>query len=312
MQALQKSNSRDESKRVLVQLAVALKALSKEEASKAIQEILSSGIDAQTHVEFEVGPGGRLSGANTLRVFLLDYHGEIDPQAASEMATTILNKLEAPDEWAVSLRNLARAGSTTDKANFLRERVRALLTHGPWQQTASVGYLEAFDVAVHIGGGQLVPELTRLLRLTNNPAVAHAAFLATDRLVLNDPIPVLSALNNYASLMEGRETARAGYFSRADVSDPEQRRILENYLLKTDPRVAELDAFADLFPNENYRISHNLLTATPPRPGKIIQQKDRETLRVVEGWMKQDRFKGVLPQLQTIQKRLREFTSGPR
>jgi hypothetical protein len=310
--ALQKSNSPDRSKGILMELGAALLSNPKEEASKAIQEILSTGIDFQTHLDFEVGAGGRLSGASTFRVFLLDYLGHIDPAAAAELARSILSKLEAPDEWAVSLRNYARANSSADSLNFLRDRLRALLTHEPWQENPSAGYLEAFDAIVHLGGSQLMPELTQLLRLTNNQAVAHAAFLATDRLVINDPVPVLTALANEASLMQGRELARAGYFSRADISNLDQRGLVEKYLLNLAIKPDELEAFADLFPNENYRISQNLLTTTPPRPGHVIQQRDREALRVVENWMTQDRFKEIRPQLQTIQNRLQAFTRSSR
>ena len=308
IQALRKSSSAQGSQRHLGELAAALAAMPRENASQAIQAILTSGIDVQTQIEFAVGEGGRLNGASTLRVFLLDYLGQIDPSSASAMARTILGKPEAPEEWAVCLRNFARANASPESREFLLDRLRVLLAHQPWRQNPATGYLEAFDVVVHVGGGQLVSDLAHLLRLTNNPAVAHASFLALDRLVIRDPIPVLAILAGDANLMQGREATRASCFARVDVSHPEQRRPVENYLTHPSLKAEELDAFADSFPNENYRISQNLLTVTPPRPGSVIAQRDRETLRVVEDWMKQERFLGILPQLEVIRKRLREFT----
>ncbi|MDA1275796.1 MAG: hypothetical protein O2960_17390 [Verrucomicrobia bacterium] len=308
IQALRKSGSAQSSRRILSELAASLAAVPHEDASTAIQEILASGIDVQTQIEFEVGEGGRLNGANTLRVFLLDFLGQIDSQAASEIARTVLRKQVAPDEWAVCLRNFARANASPDSREFLLDRLRALLGHQPWRHDPTKGYLEAFDVVVHLGSGQLVPDLTRLLLMTNNQAAAHASYLALDRLAITDPIPVLAALADDPSLMQGREITRASFFARVDVSNPEQRRLVEEYLTNPSLQSEELEAFADSFPNENYRISQNLITVTPPRPGSVIAQRDRETVRVVEEWMRQERFSGIRPHLEIIWKRLREFT----
>ena len=312
VQQLRDSNSAAENRRILLELRVALAAMAKSEASSTIREMLSSGVDVQTQIEFEVGDGGRLQGANTLRVFLLDNLGAIDPKAAAEIARGILIKPESPDEWAICLRNLAKGDSSEEAQRFLRDRLRILLRHEPWQNNPSIGYLEAFDTTVYIGGYQLVPELTRLMRLTNNPGVAHAAFLAVDRLAANEPAATLSSLAEDWTLMQGREATRAGFFARADVSNAEQRQLVERYLLTLPPGSPELDAFADVFPNENYRISKNLLTVTPPRSGSVIQQRDRATLLVIEEWMAEKRFQGVLPQLRTVQNRLRTFTAPER
>ena len=40
-----------------------------------------------------------------------------------------------------------------------------------------------------------------------------------DRIILKDPAPVLTVQANETGLMQGRESTRAGYFARADVSD---------------------------------------------------------------------------------------------
>ena len=84
---------------------------------------------------------------------------------------------------------------------------------------------EAFDVPVFLGSAELTDPLASLLRNQNNPATAHAAYLALDRMILANPIEMLTALENDWSLMQGRENTRADYFARADVQDAQQRQI---------------------------------------------------------------------------------------
>jgi len=137
--------------------------------------------------------------------------------------------------------------------------------------------------------------------------VAHAAYLALDRLVLADPSAMLAALQADPAAMHGRELTRANYFARADVRDPQQRQILETYLL--DPRIgpAELGQFAGLYPNANYMVSPNLLTPAPAPDPAGLRARDAESLRVVQQWLADPRFAIVKPQLENIQSRLQEF-----
>jgi hypothetical protein len=122
-------------------------------------------------------------------------------------------------------------------------------------------------VAVYAGGAELVPTLTGLLRQKENKAVAHAAYLALDRLTLQDTAAVLTELQRQPNLMAGREATRANYFSRADVQDAQQRIVLEQYLLNPQISAAELETFAGIYPNGNFMVSYNLLTKarTPDR-----------------------------------------------
>ena len=73
--------------------------------SKAISTL---GNDAVTQLDLTIGPGGVLGDASSLRVFLLDYLGQIDRPAAAALARQILTAPTSPDEWAISLRNVAR------------------------------------------------------------------------------------------------------------------------------------------------------------------------------------------------------------
>jgi hypothetical protein len=170
--------------------------------------------------------------------------------------------------------------------------------------------LESFDVAVHLGGTALLPVLTDLLRQQDNRPVAHAAFLALDRLTLRDASAVLALLQQQRELMQGREAARANFFARADVMDARQREILERYLLDPQLGAQELEVFSGVYPNGNFMISHNLLTANVTPDGRTLRARDREALKTVESWAGDPRFEKIRPQLNRIQNRLREFTHG--
>jgi hypothetical protein len=291
----------------LQQLRTRLGAMATHEASSAIRRFLDSNTDAGTGLGFKVGGHGFLKEAPTLRTYLLDYLGQSDPQAAADYAKIILNHSTSPDEWAVALRNLALGDASTTGRVLLEDRTRELLRNEAWQKEQTVGYLEAFDAAVYLGGTNLAPTLADLVRKQDNPAVAHAAYLALDRLVINNPASLLTALEGNPDLMQGREQTRANYFARADVRDAQQRQVLESYLL--DPRItpAELGQFAGLFPNANYMISQNLLTPAPTPDHAALVGRDAASLQTVQEWMGDARFSKLQPQLQTMKQRLEEF-----
>lgn len=278
-------------------------------AVAAIREFLDSKADASTHLGFRVAGNGMLDEAPTLRTFLLDELARLDPAAAADYARVVLASMDSPDEWAVSLRNLAR-GDTSDAAHaLLAEKTGDMLRYPAWQQDPSTGFLEAFDVAVYLGGTDLMPTLSDMVRSQDNPAIAHAAFLALDRLVLNSPSATLAALQTDPSMMQGREATRADYFARADVRDPQQRQVLETYLLNPQLSAAELDTFAGIFPNANFMISNNLLTQSATPDHASLAGRDAESLRVVQAWLADPRFSNVQPALSKIAMRLQEFAS---
>src|SRR5205823_4126453 len=136
------------------------------------------------------------------------------------------------------------------------------------------------------------------------PAAAHAAFLALDRLIINQPASLLAALQADPALMQGRDTTRADYFARADMRDAQQREVLEKYLL--DPRIgaAELAQFAGIFPNANFMISQNLLTPNLTPDHSSLVNRDAQALRVMQEWIADPRFARLRPQLETVRLRL--------
>ena len=288
-------------------LRAALAAMPTNEAVALIRQFLDSKADAPTHLGFKIAGHGWLDEAPTMRTFLLDELGRIDPAAAADYARVILANMDSPDEWAVALRNLARGDDSDAARQLLEEKTSEMLQYQPWQQNPSSGFLEAFDVAVYLGGTSLLPMLTGLVEQQGNPAIGHASYLALDRLVINAPATTLNALLANMNSMQGRELTRADYFSRADVSDPQQRQILENYLLNPNVTPPELNAFANIFPNENFMISPNLLTQSPAISHEALVSRDKESLQVMQEWLADPRFAGVRPVLEIAASRLEGF-----
>jgi hypothetical protein len=277
------------------------------EAVAGIRQFLDSKADASTHLGFKIGDHGLLDEAPTLRTFLLDELSRIDPASAADYSKVILAGKDSPDEWAVALRNLARGDDSDSGRQLLAQKTSEMLQYEPWQKNPSVGFLEAFDVAVYLGGDGLMPALTQMVQQQDNPAVAHASYLALDRLVINEPVSTLNALLADMDSMAGRELTRADYFSRADVRDPQQRQILESYLLNPKTTAAELDAFAKIFPNANFMVSPNLLTPSPTIDRDTLLNRDQESLRVANEWLADPRFASLRPALQTTITRLDGF-----
>ncbi len=300
-------------RKCLAEWRAELSSMPKDKAVLAIRQFLDSKADAPAHLGFQVGGGGWLEEAPTLRIFLLDELARLDPAAAADYAKVILAGMDSPDEWAVALRDLAVGDSSAEGRALLQQKTAQMLQYAPWQQNPSVGYLEAFDAAVYLGGTDLLPTLSDLVRQPDNPAVAHASFLALDRLVIANPAAELAALEAAPDLLQGREATRADYFARSDVRDPQQRQVLESYLLNPAISPSELQAFAGIYPNANYMISPNLLTQTPTPDHNGLLSRDAQSLAVAQQWMADPRFSGLVPVLQRITSRFQMFVqqAGP-
>lgn len=295
------------SSKSLQDLRSQLSAMPRDAAVAAIRKYLDSKTDLPTHMGFKVAANGLLDEAPTLRTFLMDELGRFDPAAAADYAKVVLSAKDSPDEWAVALRSLATGDATPAGRDLLLQKTSELLQYEPWQKDPSVGFLEAFDTAVFLGGTNLLPALSELVRKQDNSAVAHAAYLAMDRLVINDPAGTLAYMEGSPDMMNGRESTRANYFARADVRDPQQRQILENYLLNPNMNSAELSTFAGIYPNANFMISHNLLSDTKTPDHDSISGRDSQSLVVAQEWQDDPRFANRKAELQTIIRRLQTF-----
>jgi hypothetical protein len=303
--------SSEEGRQTLAALRRYLSSVPSESAATAIRNWLDTGEDAATQLEFKVGREGSLKEAPSLRVFLLDRLTQIDPAAASSYAEKILGAMNSPDEWAISLRAYGLANPTPEARAFLRQKLSEMIGNEAWRNEPSVGFLEAFDVIVYTRDGERTPQLAQFVQQNENRAVAHAAYLALDRLIQADPAETLEQLQSRPELMEGREGTRADFFARADVRDAKQRTILENYLLDPQRAPAELQKFAATYPNANYMVSYNLLTQTATPSGAELAARDREALRVVQEWLGDTKFAPLGAHLQTMKSRLQQFVKLP-
>lgn len=297
----------EKSRTILRELRSLLDTLPPNVASQLVQDFLKSGQDAGTKLDITIKSGGGLGDASSLRVFLLDYLGQIDKPAAGQIAMQVLSGYTTPDEWAVSLRNFAWANPDPGAYGFLQQKTRELLANPDWKRNPSVGYLEAFDTIVYAHATDLTPELANLLRDKDNRATAHAAYLTMDRLTISDPTAMLKQLVEKPELMTGREQTRADFVARADIRQPDQRGLVEQYLLDPARSQQELNTFAATYPNANYMISTNLLTEVKTPRGEELIASDREALKVVEQWENDPRFEPILPVLGQIRARLENF-----
>lgn len=292
----------------LEELRAFLAGLDRKEAVRPVREFLDSKEDAVTRLRFKIASGGLLEEAPTFRVFLIDELSRLDAAAAADYSKVLLSGKDSSDEWALALRNLARGELSDAGRTLLEQKTDELLEYQAWQTAPSTGYLEAFDAAVQLGGTNLMPSLSSLIRATNNPAVTHAAYLAMDRLIINDPARILAALAASPASLHGRESARADFFARADVRDPAQRRILEKYLLDSNLSPAELTVFAGVYPNANYMVSANLMTPVSIPNHATLDARDHTALAVAKQWLSDHRFTTVQPALNTIVSRLEIFS----
>ena len=295
-------------KQLLAEVRRRLETLAAGERQALLGEFLTSRRDADLGGQFAVGPEGGLTSSPTLRVWLLNELARLDPTAAAALGRQVLASMDSPDEWAVALRAVALGESSAEGRTMVKEKTLALLSHAEWQQQPSSGYLNAFDVAVHLKDREFAPVLSGLLRQTNQPALAHAAFLALDRLTLAAPTEYLQTLQTQPGWLEGREAARAGFFARADATDLPQRAILEQYLLDPRRSTEELNAFAETFPNASQFLSHNLLTRQAVFDGTALARRDAATLAIVRQWQTDPRFVAQRDQLRRVETRLQEFT----
>lgn len=272
------------------------------EAAAAIVEFLRSGRDAATGLEFEVGEGGVLEGAPSLRVALLDALGGVDPLAAAEYSRELLPQVSSGAESAVALRNLDWGGRAGDAAVF-REATLRHLSHAEWAASPEAGYLEGYDAAVRLGDPVAVGILARRTQEDSGEAVANAAWLALERIAGSGGAPVLEALGSEERLAPGR----AGeLLALADVGDPGQRAVVEELLLDGG-RVETRAVFLKAFPLASHSVGPRLITEENLPNADERLAADAAALEVVEEWLGDPQFETLRGELEKVAERLREY-----
>ena len=292
---------------LLRELRDGIRSAPEEEAAAAVVAFLKSGgDDAPTGLPFVVGPDGMMETVPSVRLALLDLLPSLDPVAALDLARQIMDERKSSDEYALALRNLAWNDLDGDLKTELSARFMDLLKT-PWLNQPSGGFLEAFDIAVEVGGSPMFEKMVALAgeaTARTNPAVSGAAFMSLDRMVVRDHALLTGAFSKDAGWMDFAPQQRASLMSRLDITEPGQREVFSRYL-STPHAAGELEYFAKVFPNGNFLYGHRLVTADDATPTiDEIKAADAQVLSVL------DSVKAAVPAeaqtaIQTIRERLK-------
>lgn len=310
--ALDGKSSAADARKTLPALREALAGMPKDEAIALIRRFLDSGEDRPTGLSFEIAADGSLTEWPTFRTFMLDTLLAIDPAAAASIGRIILATPTTADEWALALRNVARGVPLEQSAGFLRNKTEELITNPSWQAAPSIGYLNAFDVLVHIGAAESTPLLSELVQRKDRKDLAHAGFLTLDRLVRHQPSDLLARLAADRALQQSRPEMVAQQFARADVRDPAQQQLMKAWLLDPVRTPVELRSFAGVYPNNNRFVSNNLLTRESGQSGNDLAAHDRAALETVSSWAQDPAFQPVRETLDQMISRLEGFANAPK
>ncbi|MEO6740166.1 MAG: hypothetical protein ABIP20_07935 [Chthoniobacteraceae bacterium] len=275
------------------------------EAMAAILSFLTTGQDARTGETFGIQKGGGLAGAPTFRVMLLDLFGRIARDAGSDEALTfskaLLTRKTSADEWAIALRNVA--WSTPEDRAFLATKMREMLAYQPWRQQPGAGFLEAFDVIVFTRDPTFAAELSTMAS-SEDDAVKRAAAAAMDRLSEMAPLDVMNYLNGHPTEFADRPFLRADYYSKADLSQNQQRQAVEAYLARPDVTVAEKDKLLSVFASPGSFVGDTLVT--DPTAADDPPQRTAGLRAAVGDWLKGNRYPDLANALGQLQRRLTE------
>ena len=275
------------------------------EAMAAILSFLATGQDARTGETFGIEKGGGLAGAPTFRVMLLDLLGRIARDTGSDEALTfskaLLTRKTSADEWAIALRNIA--WSAPEDRAYLASKMREMLAYQPWRLQPGAGFLEAFDVIVFTRDVTFAADLAAMAT-SEDDALKRAAAAAMDRLSEMAPLDVMNYLNSHPDEFSALPFLRADYFSKADLSQFQQRQAVEVYLARPDVTVAEKDKLLSVFASPGSFVGDTLVTDSaaaddPP-------QRTAGLRSAVGDWLKGNRFPALANALAQLQQRLAE------
>jgi hypothetical protein len=303
----------DEVRAALRRAKKVVHAASPDEAAGAIIELLESGLDAGTGLAFVVGPEGVMEESPTWRTALLDFLGQTDPTQFIAYSRVLMATTASSDEYALSLRNLGWGNVNGRFDGEIRDHFAAMLNRSAWYEQPTVGYLEAFDLAVESGAVNELASVLRAPGAEGELAVSRAAFVALDRLMLRSPEMLVDKFLTDPGFLSSTPLHRASLLARLDVREPEQSELLSTYLQRGDHASGELEYFADLFPNGNCFTSHRLVTA-PEASGSIadMTELDRATLEALREWSVKPEFAARRGELSAVIERLEDAVHGGR
>lgn len=286
-----KKPDRDTALRLLQEFTARMFAANPDRAAATLLQFLRSGEDNATGLEFAVGEAG-LEEWPSLRAFLLDLLGKIDPALASRYALeTVIPAKNSTVEYAVSLQILWNHGGAETPTPELTSAWLGLLQKPDWAAQPDAAWLESLDFSSRIPEATpqfLAAATPWLARPGEASGKAEAAEIALERMMVRHPKETLAGLlQNPQWMDEGRGPAvRATVFARVDATDPEQVSSLKTYLQSLPADGKEAAAFYRAFPCHNYGVAPGL-SGQPEIPGAAdIEARLRADLALLEGWQK--------------------------
>ena len=262
--------------------------------AEALRNLLETGQDAVTGLNFKVGNHNLLAGWPTLRVFLLDVLSTSDPEMAAAIARQLLDSTATPDEYATALRSLTRKGIARADDNELLSRFGQMLDHPQWDQSA--GFAEALDLARLVGSEDAARALAAW---HGNPDLKS---MAMDEFAAEHPDAMMKVLDIESSVT-GKSRARL--MARADPVDADQLAAVDAYLRSPDRTDDEAAVFLKLFPLRSATTGFRLY-GKPPSPYNLEQIKagDRAAIDRVDAWVGDPSLAKYRPYIASLQQRL--------
>lgn len=253
-------------------------------AAAVLLEFLRSGEDLSTSLGFVVGEAG-LDEWPTLRAFLLDLLGKIDPELASRYALdTVIPAKSSTVEYAVSLQILWNYGGAEKPTPELTQAWLGLLKKADWSTRPDPAWLESLDFASRIP--EAMPEFLQastewLADPENVFERVGAVDLALERMAIQQPVGVMDALLRDPSLLSlGRGIyQRSQIFARASLNDSMQQKLLAAYLERLEPTSQEAELFFSAFPCHNFTVSPGLSGQPKVNSSREIIASDRGALQ---------------------------------
>jgi len=253
-------------------------------AAAALLEFLRTGEDLSTSLGFVVGEAG-LDEWPTLRAFLLDLLGKIDPDMASRYALeTVIPAKSSTVEYAVSLQILWNHGGAEKPTQELMQAWLGLLKKADWSTRPDPAWLESLDFASRIP--EATPDFLKastdwLADPENVVERVGAVDLALERMAVQQPVEIMEALVRDPSLLSlGRGIyQRSQIFARASLNDSDQQKLLVAYLQRLVPGSQEAELFFSAFPCHNFSVSPGLSGQPKVNSSREIIASDRAALQ---------------------------------
>jgi len=281
-------------------------------AAAVLLEFLRSGEDLSTSLGFVVGEAG-LDEWPTLRAFLLDLLGKIDPEIASRYALeTVIPAKSSTVEYAVSLQILWNHGGAEKPTPELTQAWLGLLKKADWSTRPDPAWLESLDFASRIPA--VTPEFLKvstewLADPENVVERVGAVDLALERMAVQEPVAIMEVLVRDPSLLSlGRGIyQRSQIFARANLNDVGQQRLLVAYVNGLDPTSREAELFFDQFPCHNFSVGAGLSGQPQLQSSRDVIESDRAALSWLESqsnsvWVQKqpDRWRNAVQKLRQM------------